>query len=183
MQVPLQIAVRDMPHSEALDFHIREKAQKLEQFFPTIISCRVVVERAHKHQKQGNEFNVRIDLNVPGKKEIIVNRDHHEDPYVALRDAFNAAKRQLEDHSRRIQRETKSHSPEYVGRVQRISPEEGYGFIAGPDGTERYFHRDNVISPPFEHLKEGDEVKFIEEIGDEGPQAKRVSVGRHHVPH
>lgn len=112
MQVPLQITVRDMPHSEALDTHIREKVGKLEQFFPNIISCRVVVELAHKHQQQGNEFNVRIDLSVPGKKEIVVNRDHHEDAYVALRDAFNAAARQLEDYARRVQDKTRVQASE-----------------------------------------------------------------------
>ena len=30
MQVPLQITVRDMPHSEALETYIREKVQKLD---------------------------------------------------------------------------------------------------------------------------------------------------------
>jgi ribosome-associated translation inhibitor RaiA len=45
---------------------------------------------------------VRIDLKVPGK-EIVVNRDHDEDIYVALRDAFDVARRQLEDHARRQQ--------------------------------------------------------------------------------
>lgn len=181
MQIPMQITIRDMPRSEALEAHIREKVQKLEAQFVRVISCRVVVEMPHRHQQQGKQFNVRIDLGVPGS-EIVVNRDHHEDVYVALRDAFDAAKRQLEDYSRRLQRETKAHVPEYMGRVARISQTEGFGFITGADGTERYFHRDNVINPSFDRLKEGDEVKFVEEMGAEGPQAKRISVGNHHFP-
>jgi ribosomal subunit interface protein len=181
MQIPLQITVRDMPHSDALETYIREKVQKLDAFFDRLVSCRVVIDVPHRHRQQGNQFNVRIDMGVPGN-EIVVTRDHHEDPYVALRDAFDAAKRQLEDYVRRLRRETKAHAAEHVGRVSRISQEEGFGFISGPDGNERYFHRDNVASPSFDRLKEGDEVKFVDDIGNEGPQAKRVTVGRHHVP-
>ncbi|MGJ0535126.1 MAG: HPF/RaiA family ribosome-associated protein, partial [Methylocystis sp.] len=176
MQIPLQITVRDMPHSHALETYIREKVQKLDAFFGRLVSCRVVVEVPHRHRQQGNQFNVRIDMGVPGN-ELVVTRDHHEDPYVALRDAFDAAKRQLENYVRRMRRETKAHSPEHVGHVTRISQKEGFGFIAGPDGNERYFHSDSVASPSFDKLKAGDEVKFVDDIGNEGPQAKRVSVG------
>lgn len=100
MQTPLQITFRDMPHSDALDTHIREKAQKLEQIYPGLIGCRVVVEQSSKHHQQGNPFNIRIDLTIPGD-EIVVDRKENVDAYVALRDAFDAAKRQLEDHGRR----------------------------------------------------------------------------------
>lgn len=179
MKTPLQITVRGFPQSEALETHIREKAAKLEEFFEHIVSCRVVVEIPHKHHQQGKQFNVRIDLGVPGN-EIVVNRDHHEDVYVALRDAFAAARRQLEDYVRCLHGEIKSHVQEYVGNISRLIPEEGYGFIERADGTRLYFNRDNVISPPFSQLKVGDEVKFIESPGAEGLQAKRVSIGKHH---
>lgn len=101
MKTPLQITFRDMERSDALETHIREKADKLEQFFADIVSCRVVVEQAAKHQQQGKPFNVRIDIGVPGK-ELIVDKQAHEDVYVALRDAFDAAKRQLEDYVRQL---------------------------------------------------------------------------------
>lgn len=101
MKTPLQITFRDMPPSDALEAHIREKAQKLEQVFSDIISCRVVVEQPAKHQQQGAPFNIRIDLGVPGQ-EIVVDRQENEDAYVALRDAFDAAKRQLEDYARQL---------------------------------------------------------------------------------
>lgn len=110
MQTPLQITIRDVDHSEALDTHIREKISKLEEFFKNIVSCRVVVEVPHKHHHQGKQFNVRIDIGVPGS-EIVVNRDHAEDAYVAFRDAFNAAKRQLEDYSRKLRGDIKNHEP------------------------------------------------------------------------
>ncbi|MBN8774878.1 MAG: RNA polymerase subunit sigma-54 [Thiobacillus sp. 63-78] len=101
MKTPLQITFRDMPSSDALDTHIREKAQKLEQAFSDIVSCRVVVDQPAKHQQQGKLFNVRIDLGVPGK-QIVVDKQENEDAYVALRDAFDAARRQLEDYARQL---------------------------------------------------------------------------------
>lgn len=108
MQIPLQITVRDIAHSEALEAHIRDKAEKLDEFFDHIISCRVVVEVPHKHHRQGKEFNVRISVGAPGR-EIVVNRDKHEDVYVALRDAFDASKRQLEDYVRQLRGDVKAH--------------------------------------------------------------------------
>lgn len=108
MQIPLQITIRDVEHSEALETRIRDKVAKLEEFSKHIISCRVVVEVPHKHHHQGKQFNVRIDIGVPGS-EIVVNRDHAEDVYVALRDTFDAAKRQLEDYARKIRGDIKAH--------------------------------------------------------------------------
>jgi ribosomal subunit interface protein len=100
LQVPLQIAFRNMPRSDALDAHIRQKAAKLEILQPRITSCRVTVEEIAKHQHQGRQFRIHIDVRVPGHQELVVNRDHDEDPYVALRDAFDAMARQLEDTAR-----------------------------------------------------------------------------------
>jgi ribosomal subunit interface protein len=110
MQIPLQITIRDVEHSVTLEAHIRDMAKKLDEFFAHIMSCRVVVEMPHKHHHQGKQFNVRIDISVPGS-EIVVNHNHHEDVYVAMRDAFDAAKRQLEDYARKIRGDTKVHEP------------------------------------------------------------------------
>jgi ribosomal subunit interface protein len=108
MQIPAQITIRDMPHSDALETHIRDKVNKLDEFFDRIMSCRVVVEMPHKHHHQGKHFNVRLDIGVPGS-ELVVNRDHAEDVYIALRDAFDAAKRQLEDYARKMRGDIKTH--------------------------------------------------------------------------
>ena len=113
MQVPLEITFRGIPHSDAVEIRIREKAAKLEQFCDTIVSCRVAVEAEHHHQHQGNLYKVRIDVSVPNK-HIVVSRDHHdkqshEDIYVALRDAFSAATRQLEEYVRIQRGEIKQH--------------------------------------------------------------------------
>ncbi len=122
MQIPLQITIRDIDHSEALETHIRDKVKKLDEFFNHIMSCRVVVEVPHKHHHQGKQFNVRIDISVPGG-EIVVNRDHAEDVYVALRDAFDAAKRKIEDHARKIRGDTKTHEPKRQNESDDLTAE------------------------------------------------------------
>ena len=126
MQIPLQITIRDVEHSEALETHIREKAKKLDEFFNHIMSCRVVVEVPHKHHRQGKQYTVRIDIGVAGG-EIAVNRDHAEDVYVALRDAFDVAKRQLEDYARKLRGDVKTHAPRRTAATGEVGAEEEAG--------------------------------------------------------
>lgn len=95
MEKPLQISVLGMDHSDALDGHIREKVHKLEDVYPRIVACRIVVEKPHRHRHQGGHCDVRIDLQLPGRASVVVTRQHSEDAYVALRDAFDSARRQL----------------------------------------------------------------------------------------
>jgi ribosomal subunit interface protein len=174
MQIPLQISLHGIAPSNALHNAIREKAEKLDRYYDHIMSCRVVLELAARHKRRGKQFSVRVDLKVPGG-EIAVTHEYDEDLQVALRDAFDAARRRLEDHARGQRGDVKRHPPEYTGRVARIDAVEGFGFIATDDGREYYFSRDSVVTPPFEHLAVGTPVHFIEEVAGEGLQAKRVS--------
>ena len=109
MQTPLQVTLKDMPQSEAVEARIREKAEKLNRFYDRIMGCRVVVESPQRHQHQGKLYSVHIDLTVPGA-ELVANRAEDEDVYVAIRDAFVAITRQLEDFVRRQRGEVKAHS-------------------------------------------------------------------------
>lgn len=114
MQLPLQVTFRNMSPSEQLEAYIRERAAKLDEFYDKIMSCRVMVELHHQHHHKGNLYHVRVDLTVP-QNEIVANRkadEHHahEDAYVAVRDAFDAAERQLEDYARRQRGEVKTHA-------------------------------------------------------------------------
>lgn len=115
MKLPLQITWRDIPPSEALEAAIRERADKLDLFYPHIMACRVTVGITGKHKHQGQQFAVAVDLSVPGK-EIVVNRDHDEDAYGALRDAFDHARRQLEDFARIQRGDVKLHQEPGRGR-------------------------------------------------------------------
>lgn len=131
MQLPLQITFKDMEPSMAVDARIREKARKLEHYHDHITSCRVVVEMLGQHHHQGNLFNIRIDITVPGG-EIVVNRNRgmnhaYEDVYVAVRDAFSAARRQLEDRLRRVDYKSKKHVTPLHGQVVEYFREGDHG--------------------------------------------------------
>ena len=189
MQLPLQITFRHMESSDAVTARIRERAGELERFFDRIISCRVVVECRHPRRQQGNLFRVRIDLKVPGR-EITVGRDPaahkaHEDVYVAIRDAFDATRRLLEDHVRERRGEVKLHAVPDHGRVARLLPEQNCGFILSADGNEIYFHRNSVTNGGFDKLALGDEVRFVAQHSESaaGSQASTVvALGKHHLP-
>lgn len=109
MQIPLQISLHGIRHSETLYQAIRDKAEKLDRYYEHITSCRVVLELNGRHKRHGKELNVRIDLKVPGG-EIVVTREHDEDLQVALRDAFDAARRKLEDYARQQRGDVKHHA-------------------------------------------------------------------------
>ena len=180
MQIPLQITFRNLPRSEAVEARIRAKAAKLEEFDPHIMSCHVVVDELDRHHHQGKQFTVRLDIRVPGH-EVVVDRDHHEDIYVALRDAFDAAGRKLEEVVRTRRRDVKAHEVPQHGKVARLFSEEGYGYIETADGREFYFSRDNVVEPSFDRLETGAAVQFVEDVAGDGRQhATRVSAGKHH---
>lgn len=170
MKLPLQITTRNVSLSEAAEETIREKASKLETFYDHIMSCRVLVEVPHRHKHQGMAYNVRIDITVPGN-EFVVKREPNEDLYVAIRDSFDAARRQLQGFARRQRGEIKIHEAAPTGHIRQLFPHEDYGFIETRDGREIYFHRNSVKNSGFDHLSTDAEVRFAEEEGEEGPQA------------
>ncbi|MFI3156259.1 MAG: HPF/RaiA family ribosome-associated protein [Methylococcaceae bacterium] len=175
MQIPLQITFRGIPHSDAVEAKIREKVSKLERFYAHIMGCRVAVESEHHRHHQGNQYHIRLDITTP-RKELVISRDHHdkkayEDVYVAMRDAFNAATRQLEDYARVQRGKVKTHDLQSIGTVIRLLPEKDHGFIAAEDAHEVYFHRNSVTGGGFDTLSVGDEIRYIEETDDLGPQA------------
>ncbi len=185
MQLPLQISFRHMEPSEAIEAVVREKAAQLDAHADRMMGCRVVVQPAAKHRRHGNLYEVRLDITVPGE-EIVVTRgpgEHAEyrDIQVALRDAFDSARRQLEDYVRCRRGAVKALEGAPHAWVSKLFPEEGYGFLETPGGREVYFHRRSVLHEGFDRLQVGTEVTFVEEEGKRGPQASTVKpVGRHH---
>jgi ribosomal subunit interface protein len=176
--LPVRVQFHGLKSSAAIEQYVRDHTQKLASWAPTIIACRVAIELEHKHAHQGRPFNVRIDLTVPGH-ELVVNRVRHEEVYVALREAFDDMKRQLEDLVRKRRGQTKQHAVPLHGEVVRLDGDRDFGFIRTPDGDEYYFSRDNLADTPFEHLQTGASVQFLPEVAGEGRQAKRVSLGKH----
>jgi len=178
MQLPLQITFRNFEPSDAVKAQVNDRASKLDRFYDGIIGCRVVIESPHRHHHQGKIFHVRIDLTVP-QGEIVVNREPeenhaHEDVFVAIRDAFNAVQRQLEDYARAQRGAIKAHAAPAQGRVVRLFADQGYGFIATPDAREIYFHRNAVLNGEFVRLTIGAKVEFVEQSGEQGPRASTV---------
>ena len=188
MQEPLQITFRGLDHSDAIERRLRAKVAKLEKFYDQITSCHVLVERKHKHHHKGNLWAVRIELRLPDQNIVAggerSHRRAHEDVYVAIRDAFDAAVRQVEDYARRRRGDEKWHAVPDHGRVVRLFSGEGYGFVERPDGTQVYFHENSVVGGQFQSLTVGDEVRIVEAEpqGDLGPQASTVTpIGKHHL--
>jgi len=190
MQVPLKIAFEGgLAPSEALRARIEQEVVKLEQFSDRITACRVAVIGRSGRKRHGDLYGVRLQITLPGKRDIMIDRNPdaahaHEDPYVAVRDAFNAARRRLQDRHRRGQGVVKTREGLPHGRVVRIFPEKGYGFIESEDGREIYFHEHAVLNGGFARLEAGAPVRFFEEEGEKGPQASTVHlVGRPDGPH
>ena len=189
MQTPIQITFHQMDASPALEARIRQRAEELEQYFDRITACHVTVEPQQRRHQQGNLFQVRIDLVVPGR-EIAVGRGRdlnhaHEDPYVAVRDAFDALRRRLEDHARGARGKVKVHAVPDHGRIARLLPDRDGGFIVTPSGDEIYFHRNSVPGEGYDALEIGTEVRFVvrERESVNGPQASTViPLGKHHLP-
>lgn len=175
----LQVTFRDIPYSYALENNIEEHADKLGEYIKRFIHCRVVLTISQNHKHQGKLYNVRIDLAVPGA-DIAVTRQLNEDIYVAIRDAFDALLRRIEDYSDKRQGEVKTHSIPVHGRILRIFYDDGFGFIAGQDGNEYYFSVTNLASKRFEQLRIGDNVRFLAQTNAEGLQAHRIIKERSH---
>jgi cold shock CspA family protein/ribosome-associated translation inhibitor RaiA len=188
MQVPLQIVFEHIGHSDALEAAVRKEAERLERFYHRITSARVVIARPQHRRHKGDTYCVRIHVAMPGGKHIDVTRDpaatrRHEDAHVTIRDAFDAAGRQLQNQADRLDGESKPHESPPHGVIASLVPERDHGFAAAADGREIYFHRNSVAGGKFDGLKVGQEVRFSEAVGDKGPQATSVRpVRKHQLP-
>ena len=115
MQLPLQISFRNMEHSPGIEATIRQRAARLDTFASRITSCCVVIEPAGKHHEYGNQYEVHINISLPGG-EVVATREpgrheEYKDVAIAIRDAFDAAARQLKDYVRRQRGDVKAHAP------------------------------------------------------------------------
>jgi ribosome-associated translation inhibitor RaiA len=103
--ISARIAFYGMFPSPSLEAQIHGEAEALTMSFDRITSCRVSVELPHRHQRHGSLYRVVLEIGVP-RGHVVVARSPdgsaaHADAHVAVRDAFRAAHRQLEEHRRR----------------------------------------------------------------------------------
>jgi cold shock CspA family protein/ribosome-associated translation inhibitor RaiA len=180
MQEPLRIAFRNLKSSPVIEEQIHQRVAELERFFDHIIGCSVVVELHHRHQRQGGIFHIRIEIFVPGR-QIVVRREPpehqaHEELPLAVHDAFDAARRQLQDYARVMRADVKTHEAPTIGRIARLFVEKDYGFLVTDNGDEVYLHRNAVLGRGFDKLQVGDKVRYVmhEEEGQHGLQASTV---------
>jgi ribosome-associated translation inhibitor RaiA len=117
MKVPVQITFRNTPASQSLDTLIREKVSNLETFYAGIVGCRVFVEVPHRHHRGGNPIHVRVDLTVPGNELVVTHEanlhgtpNEAEGAAVAIREAFDIARRQLQEFGQRQRGDVKNHA-------------------------------------------------------------------------
>ena len=186
MELPLQITFRNMAPSPTIEAKVQEQSKRLDRYYNRITSCRVVIEAPHRHHNKGKLYRVVVELSVPDGKLVASRepdqRQEHQDPYVAVRDAFSAIKRQLDGYSTKRRGGVKTHEAPPHGRIVQLVPEKDFGLIETSDGREIYFHRNSVMEVPFDKLEVGTEVRFAEETGEEGPKATTVHVvGKHHI--
>ena len=198
MKSQMQITFRNMKRSEEIEGWIRAEAAKLDTLYSRLMGCRVAVEVPHRHHRRGSPYHIRIDLTVP-RGEIVVKREpslstrarqldeweikkksevkiQHKNLRTAINDAFKAAGRRLQDYARRQRGDIKTQALLPEARVSKILPYEGYGFLTSDDGREIYFHRNSVLGRAFARLKVGTTVRFVEELGEKGPQASTVRI-------
>jgi cold shock CspA family protein/ribosome-associated translation inhibitor RaiA len=182
MKAILEVSFRGVEKTEALQALIREKAEKLEETCSHMVSCRVAVEKRQGHQRSGSPFRVRIALGVPPGHEIVVRRepgegDLHDDLFKVLREAFEVARRRLQELVGRQRHEVKVHPEQQrMALVIRLFREEGYGFLKTPEGQEIYFHRNSVLRDGFDRLEIGTGVRYVDELGEKGLQATTVEI-------
>ncbi|OIQ77072.1 sigma 54 modulation protein / S30EA ribosomal protein [mine drainage metagenome] len=127
MQIEPNITFHNIQRSPAVEAKILERVERMDRLFPNLTSCRVLIEAGHRHQHQGNLIHVRIDVTAPGH-ELVANREPgkhhaHEDVYVAIRDAFDAMDRQVEDLARLMRGDVKKHEAPQR-RPSEAGPEE-----------------------------------------------------------
>jgi cold shock CspA family protein/ribosome-associated translation inhibitor RaiA len=183
VQRPTRISFKGMDPSPAVEAEIKSKLGTLERFFDRVIGCDVVIEAPPHHSRKGHPFGVRLEISVPGGPPVVVSHPHHDradhdDAHVAIRDAFNAAKRQLQDRARKQRGEVKLHEGPPLGRIWHLVPTQRYGFILAADGSEIYFHENALVGADYDQLEVGDEVSFVvhDKEGDKGPQASTVKL-------
>jgi cold shock CspA family protein len=181
-QLPLQITFRGIDHSQAVDAAIRERAARLARFSGLIQRLHVTVDMPHRHRHRGNHYAIRIDIATPSGP-VVVTRDpslddSHKDFQSVLRDAFDAAARHLESDAQRSQpgAQDRDHPP--PGRVTRIFPDQGYGFLTTTEGEDVYFNENSVRGASFAQLSIGSEVSFTiaPEDADQGARAASVQL-------
>lgn len=202
--IPLQVAFLHAEATPYIEELIRAEAAKLERYYPRIVGCRVTAD-CGSSREAGNLWHIRVELSVPGSEIVVQSepslagtarqteresirksmevRRERQLARRAIRDAFRAARRQLQDYARKQRGDMKRTEQPQTAKITQVFGDKGYGFLVTPEGKEVYFHKESVLNYSFQHLTPGTTVAFTEVAGEKGPQASSVKVLHKEGPH
>ena len=188
MQIPIEIAFHNHPKTEWAEDAIRNHVARLEEIYDRLTTCRIRVDQRANNANHTIPPMVRIEMSVPGHKDLVVAHepDHLQRKFQspdlknAINEAFRIAERRLSQYKDQLRDRTAEGkheaSNEMLGQVGEITPVDDFGFLLTASGSLLYFHRNSVLSGDFDSLKIGDELTYVEDLGDTGPIATKVRV-------
>jgi cold shock CspA family protein/ribosome-associated translation inhibitor RaiA len=188
MQIAPEIAFDNVQHSDWAEGLIREKIARLDKMFDRLVTCRVRVARPATNASKSIPPVVRIEIGVPGHKDLIVSHEPEHlqqkfsDPDIrnAINETFRIAERQLLDFKEQLRGRTKAPysdaQNQFLGQIAEMAADKDHGFLLTKEGGLLYFHRNSVLAGNFDALKRGDQVHYVEDHGDTGPTAVKVRV-------
>lgn len=188
MQTPLVLTFHNVARAQWAQDEIRARVGELERIYGRLNSCRVRVDQRAESRTGSIPPVVRIELGIPGHKELVVSHEperlqrkyQRPDLHNAIHEAFRTAERRLRDLKEQRAGRTKEalHDAENqsLGEVTELVPEADHGFLSTKEGGLLYFHRNALLSGDFDKLKPGDQVHYVEDVGDTGPIAVKVRV-------
>ena len=190
MQVPLEIAFHNIEPSKRAEDEIRARVADLGRIYDRLVSCRVRIDQRAENRAHTIPPVVHIEIRIPGHGDVVVSHepDHllrkykHPDLHHAINEAFRIAERQLLDLKKRRDGRTKEahHDSENqsLGHIAEVDGGGDFGFLLTKEGGLLYFHRNSVMSGDFDQFHRGDEVYYVEGMGDTGPIASKVRAKR-----
>jgi ribosome-associated translation inhibitor RaiA/cold shock CspA family protein len=189
MQIPAEIAFHNVESSDGIEDAIRGHISRLERIYERMTSCRVRVDQRNQNAAGTIPPVVHIEITVPGGGDIVVAHEaghlqrkfQAPDLRNAINEAFRIAEQRLAKYKDKLTdrsiSETHEAAQAFVGQVAEMTPDKDFGFLMTKEGGLLYFHRNSVLSGDFDRLKRGDDVTYVEEMGDTGPIASKVRAG------
>jgi len=174
MKIPVHLSAKGVTLSPEQETQIRTAVTRLERFFDRLVACGVTVSVPNRFPDgEPIAWSFRIALTVPGA-DLVATHQAQPSFREALDEAFDAARRQLQDYARELRGDVKAPADTSRGRVTKLFGQEGYGFLTADDGHEVYFHENAVPNHRFDRLTLGVAVRYVETEGEQGPQASTV---------
>src|SRR3974390_3590079 len=189
MHMEAETSFRNIEGSQAAEDDIRDHVRRLERISPRMTPCRVRVNQRNQNQNGTIPPVVHIEISVPGFKDIVVAHEpghlqlrfQAPDRHNAINEAFRIAERRLSKYKDKLTDHGTSElrhesASEFRGQAAELTPGEDFGFLMSEEGGLLYFHRHSLFVRDFDQLHRGDQVSYIEEMGDNGPMASKVRV-------